>query len=80
MLYTSERVAGMWPAGPTITEREEMRAEGWRVVEGRAAPGGYRPARAGGGYVATVTPAQGVVPVTRGTPGCHGEVALPPPQ
>ena len=78
MLYTIERVAGMWPAGPTITEREEMRAEGWRVVGGVVAPGGYRPAREGGGYVATVTPAQVVVPVARGTPGYHGEVALPP--
>ena len=80
MSYQVESVDKMWPAGPTIAEREEMRAAGWRFIEGQAAPGGYRPARAGGGYVATVTPAQGVVPVTRGTPGYHGEVALPPPQ
>ena len=78
MLYTSERVAGMWTAGPTITQRTEIRAEGWEIICGAVATGGYRPAREGGGYVAAVTPAQVVVPVARGTPGCHGEVALPP--
>jgi hypothetical protein len=60
----------------TIARRAALVAEGWVFADGKPCEGGYRAAREGGGYKATVisTPTPCVL-VTPGTPNYHAEVA-----
>jgi hypothetical protein len=70
-------VTKFWPNGPTAAERKALRESGWVVKQGKIAEGGYRAALVGGGYADEITPAEGVIAITRGCPGYHAEVAIP---
>jgi hypothetical protein len=63
------------PYGPSVEQRAAIRASGWKISEGFPAPGGFRRAKDGGGYVTKVTPATEVVQITTGCPGYHADVA-----
>lgn len=76
---TKEFLVSLYPAGPTGEQREAMAVAGWRLVQGLLWEGCYHPARQGGGYNERISiPCPDGVKVTRGCPGHHAEIAIPP--